>query len=138
MKRLWIGPMLFLCSSLLSCNRGPKPFNFVSEPISNCATGADPTLSIQAKDQVTWSGQDKSYTVVFPSSGNNPAPGTPFRNALGQPQFTFPIGQGNMVTSGPVNPPTGYYKYNIYPGLFAGNPPTGSQPCADPGLHVKD
>jgi len=138
MKRLWIGPLVILCSSLLSCHHGFTPFNSVAEPINNCATGADPTLSIKARDQVTWSGQDKSYTVVFPTTGNNPSPGTPFRNSQGQPQFSFPIGQGNMVDSGPAHAPTGYYKYSIYTGLFTGTPPQGSQPCTDPGLHVKD
>ena len=139
MKRLTgLGLCFFLAAITLSCTRGPKPFNNAPEPITNCATGPDPTLSIKNGDQITWSATDKSYTVVFPNPGNNPPPGTPFANSQNQPQFSFPIGQGNMVTSGPPHMPTGYYKYSIYPTLFAGAPPQGAQACADPGLHVKD
>ncbi len=139
MKRLTgLGLCFLLVGVLASCKHNPQNFVNFPESISNCATGADPTLSINNGDQITWSAQDKSYTVVFPNPGNNPQPGTPFRDSQGQPQYTFPIGQGNMVASGPPHKPTGYYKYSIYPTLFSGAPPQGAQVCADPGLHVKD
>jgi hypothetical protein len=139
MKRLTgLGLCFSLSATLPSCTNKPQAFANYGEPIANCATGPDPYLSINAGDQITWSATDKSYTVVFPNPGSNPQPGTPFRNSQGQPQFSFPIGQGNMVASGPPHMPKGYYKYSIYPTLFAGAPPQGAQTCADPGLHVKD
>ena len=137
-RLIWIGLIGALCAFLLSCHSGPKPFFDVPVSVNNCDTGADVTISISAMNQVKWTAVDSNYTLVFPPSGtSNPSPGTPFQNAAGQPVFSFPVNKGSTVASGPGHV-KGYFKYNIYATAFAGNPPTGTAPCKDPGLHVKD
>lgn len=147
MKRLlWTGLISVLCFLFTACHHDVTPFADMPVSIGKCAAANDPTLSLKAKNQVIWTAQDAAYTVVFPNPGANPPPGTPFRDSNGQAQYNFPIGQGNMVTSGSAAPTTdpqhfplpNYYKYSIYKGLIVGQPPQGTQPCQDPGLHVKD
>ncbi|HZQ67649.1 MAG TPA: hypothetical protein VFA68_03940 [Terriglobales bacterium] len=137
-RLLWTGLIALLCSILPACSRiTTTPLADVPVVIATCDTTADPYLSIRGRDQLAWTTQDNNYTIVFPSSGSNPAPGTPFRDAQGQPLFTFPLLKGSTVRSGPAFV-KGYFKYNIYSSLFGGPPPQGSSPCKDPGLHVKD
>jgi len=136
MKRLWIGLAVITLVFLASC-RHSTPFTDAPVGISSCSTGADPTLSIGAGNQINWTAQDNDYTVIFPNPGTNPAPGTPFQSG-GVPRFNFQIPRGTTVNSGGAHLPTGYYKYSIYTGLLSGMPPAGTQPCKDPGLHVKD
>ena len=146
MKRLWIGPLAVLCVLSSACNRNVTPFTDLPVGISKCGASNEPTLSLREMNQVKFTAQDAAYTLIFPNPGPNPPPGTPFRDSNGNPVYNFPVGQGNMVTTGPAAPTTdpqhfrlpNYYKYSIYNGLISGQPPQGTQPCNDPGLHVKD
>ena len=148
MKRLWIGPLAVFCVFFSACHHKLTPFTDLPVSINSCGASTEPTLSIKAKNQVKFTAQDAAYTIVFPSPGTNPPPGTPFRdpNNNNQPLYSFPIGQGNTVVSGAAAPSTdlqhfhlpNYYKYSIYNGLISGPPPQGTSACKDPGLHVKD
>jgi hypothetical protein len=128
-----------LCFVSFGCNRSEsadkKPD--VAAQVKNC--DVPDTELYNESNQVNWTATDDDYTLVFEKKGSNPWPKTPFgdQSASDLPKHNFPVKKNTTVGSGKAHV-KGQFKYSVYRGILAGDPPASTTPCKDPGLHVKD
>ncbi len=109
-KKLIVGLGL-LCILVIttgsSCNR--TPFNGVTKTVNingGCQVSA-PSVTIGRKDQVSWTANTETNTILFPASS-----GSPFTNITAGTPYSIP--QNTTKSSGPVAAAaSGSYKYTV-------------------------
>jgi hypothetical protein len=134
---------LFLCSgSAFSVDRYIGTRNGSCLPYATAtATHPKKGLKLNLTKKVVWHSQDNNlaYTIQFTPGSTGDFPGTPFKDARGRWQYSFPIGKDKVADSGlpqlteAEKKPDGYrFPYTILDS--GGHPCNGTSPL---GVIVK-